>query len=65
MRMEQGARIYNARVSLLSTMVLGLCHFLHAGCTLQDELFVSLEQIIMMADKRGEPYARCAYCLYL
>uniref|UniRef100_A0A7S3R780 CobW C-terminal domain-containing protein n=1 Tax=Dunaliella tertiolecta TaxID=3047 RepID=A0A7S3R780_DUNTE len=29
-----------------------------ACCTLQDELFASLEQIIALADKRGEPYAR-------
>ncbi|KAF5828317.1 CobW/HypB/UreG, nucleotide-binding domain-containing protein [Dunaliella salina] len=29
-----------------------------ACCTLQDELFASLEQIISLADKRGEPYAR-------
>lgn len=31
---------------------------LHAGCNLQDELFASFEQVLTMADKRGEPYAR-------
>jgi hypothetical protein len=31
-----------------------------AGCNLQDELFASFEQIMALADKRGEPYARCA-----
>ncbi|KAF8057105.1 yciC [Scenedesmus sp. PABB004] len=29
-----------------------------ACCNLQDELFASFEQIIALADKRGEPYAR-------
>ncbi|KAF6258022.1 CobW/HypB/UreG domain-containing protein [Scenedesmus sp. NREL 46B-D3] len=29
-----------------------------ACCTLQDELFASFEQIMALADKRGEPYAR-------
>lgn len=29
-----------------------------AGCNLQDELFASFENILAMADKRGEPYAR-------
>jgi hypothetical protein len=33
---------------------------MHAGCNLQDELFASFEQIMALADKRGEPYARWA-----
>jgi hypothetical protein len=28
------------------------------GCNLQDELFASFEQVLALADKRGEPYAR-------
>jgi hypothetical protein len=31
-----------------------------AGCTLQEELFASFEQIMALADKRGQPYARWA-----
>lgn len=30
-----------------------------AGCSIQDELFASFEQVLAMADKRGTPYARC------
>jgi G3E family GTPase len=29
-----------------------------ACCTLQDELFASFEQVLAMADKKGEPYSR-------
>ncbi|KAJ9523163.1 hypothetical protein QJQ45_024092 [Haematococcus lacustris] len=29
-----------------------------ACCNMQDELFASFEQVLAMADKRGEPYAR-------
>ena len=29
-----------------------------AGCNIQDELFVSFEQVLALADKRGEPYTR-------
>lgn len=29
-----------------------------AGCNLQDELFASFENVLAMADRRGEPYAR-------
>lgn len=29
-----------------------------AGCNMQDELFASFEQVLALADKRGEPYAR-------
>lgn len=32
-----------------------------AGCNLQDELFASFEQIVALADKRGDPYARSAF----
>lgn len=28
------------------------------GCNLQDELFASFEQVLALADRRGEPYAR-------
>ncbi len=29
-----------------------------AGCNIQDELFGSFEQVLALADKRGEPYTR-------
>lgn len=41
--------------SLLRHLLLLCCA---AGCNLQDELFASFEQIVALADKRGEPYAR-------
>ena len=28
------------------------------GCNLQNELFASFEQVLALADRRGEPYAR-------
>lgn len=35
-----------------------LCHLLCAGCSIQDELFASFEQLISLSDKRGQPFDR-------
>ncbi len=31
------------------------------GCSIQDELFASFEQLIQLADKRGLPFDRCLH----
>ena len=38
-----------------------MVYLLVAGCSLQDELFASFEQLLALADEKGTTYDRCEH----